>query len=264
MKLKYDVVKPNLHIVNGSIFFGINPRDLISTSRLIDKIVGRNMEGLKVLEGDLKLVQDSQEGVRGEYISELSSYIDAIGEEHYSIGSEDIRHLNLPGFIIRAQNSKNPNDVSNWCRLQRDLENPDEAFDKYEDGRIFKLDRERTLEEMKKLAQELEPKVPTDFARFVIIPGYIPVARGDDLDTKYFGAVTLRNLKGEDNSLVNKTRKELKKGLKKIPGPCLSKDSPDFYQQVEKLSVDAHHIINRYGDVITSSLWESKLFVLDP
>lgn len=267
MKVKFDIVKPNLYVVGDKVCFGADPSDIISISRSIDEVVKKYVGDLKVKKSDVEVIKSGKSNkTERKYSVPLKIYLDALEEKtKYSgdfIGITD-KSSQLFGLshIIDAETIENGNDISQWRKLQKDLANPKKAFDEYDKkSLVYILDRKKTLKEMKELHQELDPRIPDNHAELVVVSGYVP--SGEKTPTiKNLGVVSFVQLKAKDKTKIEKAKSQLVERLKDIEGPCLSLDTLDIYRQMTKLYTDAPELIQKYGDVLKSP-WKTRLFKL--
>ena len=165
MEVKFDIVRPNLYIVGDEVYFGIKRQDVIPVGRTVDEIIGKHIGVLKVNESDLELVELRRPVTTKENCSvALTKYLDVI-EGRYELGefkgitSNEAKLFDL-GYVLAAQTiEEGGEDLNDWIALQRNLNNPDEFFDEYEKSElVLRLDREKTLREMKKLYDRLITK----------------------------------------------------------------------------------------------------------
>ncbi|MBI2110410.1 hypothetical protein HYT51_01365, partial [Candidatus Woesearchaeota archaeon] len=166
--------------------------------------------------------------------------------------------------IIDAQTYEDWNDCSKWRGLQRDLVKPDELFERIERDRlVIRLDRQKTLEEMRELHRKLDLKMPDNYADLFITTGDVASSE-NRLDEKAIGRITLWQLKAKDRVKIEEAKSALIEILKEVDGPCLSLDAPYLFQQVINLYQDSSTLIRRYGDILKSPMWKTRFFRLDP
>jgi len=263
MEVKFDIVRPNLYIVGDEVYFGIKRQDVIPVGRTVDEIIGKHIGVLKVNESDLELVELRRPVTTKENCSvALTKYLDVI-EGRYELGefkgitSNEAKLFDL-GYVLAAQTiEEGGEDLNDWIALQRNLNNPDEFFDEYEKSNsVLRLDRERTLGEMKKLYKKLDADMPDNYAIFVIIDGKTM--------QQNFGMVDFLQLKAKDKTKIEKAKADLVERLKEVEGPCLSFDAPGLYEQFTRLYDDAPKLIREYGDILRNPMWRKRLFKLDP
>ena len=120
----------------------------------------------------------------------------------------------------------------------------------------LRLDRGKTLGEMKKLYEGLDLNMPDNCASFIIVNGKTM--------QQNFGMVDFLQLKAKDKTKIEKAKADLVEKLKEVEGPCLSFDAPGLYEQFARLYVDAPKLIEEYGDVLKNPMWRARLFKLDP
>lgn len=125
------------------------------------------------------------------------------------------------------------------------------------------FDWKKTLEEMKKLYEELDPKMPENYAELVIVNGHIQSTK-ETVKNQNLGVVSFIQLKAKDKSKIEEAKADLVERLKEVDGPCLSFDAPKMFEQMVALYDDAPKLIEKYGDVLRSPMWKTRLFRLDP
>ncbi len=266
MEVKFDVVRPNLYFVGDNIYFGIDPSDVIPVSRTIDEVVGKHIGVLKVQKFDFEaIVSGKAEKSATGYDTLLSRYLNAVAEKnptHFGITSSEANLFGLR-YIIDAQTQEETRSIHEWRNLQRGLVNPDDTFDRMERDSPVILDRERTLEKMRKLYQELDSKMPENYADLFITVGELPAAE-HNLKLQYVGRIILAQVKAGDESKIEEAKADLVEKLKEVEGPCLSFGTPQLLQQMASLYVNASELIRNYGDVLKFPNWRTRFFSLDP
>jgi len=50
MEVKIEVVKPNLHVVEGDVYFGVDISNVVPASRAADSVIQKHIGTLKVHE----------------------------------------------------------------------------------------------------------------------------------------------------------------------------------------------------------------------
>lgn len=272
MKVTYDIIKPNVLSDNTPSYnnrrchrslFSMHSGDVIQVSRDINEIISKYIGDLKVRESDLKVIKEQDvEKPSEKYEVSLLDYLDVIenrlrynGLEKIGISNAFANMLGL-SYLIIALTFDEVYDVQNWRKLQIILANPEETFDKKDkEDLVYKMDRKKTLEEMKKLYEELDRKMPENSAVFDIM----------DMDFKrYVGYLRLVQLKAKDSSQIDNTELSLVERLKQIEGPCLSKDALDFHDQFWRTFDNAPSIVENYGDILLNPLWRERFFRYDP
>lgn len=293
MEVKFDVIKPNLYVVGERILFGIDNSDVIPVSRSVNEIVKKYIGELKVMKADLE-VAESGKGKKFErrYIVPLGKYLDALesprglkrvakhmlnelfneSEAKYlsnellplSGVTHDAAKLFGLDYLISAHTMETEEEWRNWETVQRDLADPEKAFDKYDkDNLVYRLDRKKTLQEMKKLYKELDSKIPDNVASLLVVNGHVPASE-QTVKQQSLGLVTFRQLKAKDKEKIEEAKSQLVEKLKEVDGPCLSFDALDICVQMWNLYINASRLIERYGDVLKSPMWRTRLFRLDP
>ncbi len=271
MKLEFDIIKPNLYVAGNAVYFSMDPSDIIPVSRSVDAIIRKHIGNLKVKELDMEVLESGRSKSNEDKDTiPLKKYLDSLGEkEKHRIGlyrgiTNPSANLFGLSYIIQSQTTGNSRNLSLWRKLQEDLADSNETFDRYDKKySVYRLDREKTLKEMKRLHEELSPKIPDNYAEFVVIDGH--AASGEqEVETKNLGVITLSQFKAKDKTNIEKAKSELVEKLKDTDGPCLSLDAPDIYRQMMCLYSDAPELIQTYGDVLHSSIWKKRLFRLDP
>lgn len=269
MEVKFDIVRPNLYMVGDEVYFGIDSSDIIPVSRSVDKIIEKQIGVLKVKKTNLEVADFGKSRTTEKvYDTPLRRYLD-IREEQFKVGkiagiTNNAAKLFDLGYLIDAQTVENGKDMNDWRLLQHDLANPDEDFDRFERNFLFyKLDREKTLKEMKKLYEELDQKTPDNYAEFVVVNGDIPFSE-HEIKTQHLGVVSFVQLKAKDKTKIEEAKIDLVERLKEVDGPCLSFDAPRIYKQMIGLYLNASELIQNYGDILKSPMWQTRLFRLDP
>lgn len=273
MEVKFDVIKPNLYTVDDKIYFSIEESsDIIPACRSIDEIVKKHIGGLKVDKTTLEVAESSTKSKHKKtwkYNVPLNKYLDAVERKAEYKGicgvtNKDAELFGL-GYFVDATTMEDTKNIFIYRALQRGLANP-KFFDEFEaDSQIpFRLDRKKTSEEMKRLYQELEPKIPDNYAELVVIDGRIPF-KEDKIKTAFLGFVGLEQLKAKDKAKIEETKSELIEKLKEVDGPCLSLDAPNIFRQMINLYYNAPEIVQKYGNILSSpSTWKTRLFIFDP
>ena len=258
-KIEFDVVKPNIHVFEDEIVFGINRSDSLLVGDFIDDIVGKNIGTLKVTRDDLDIAECGKATKSGlVYTVPLREYLDAFFSSRGYIAGITNDSAELFGLtsIIRASTIENPNDFSNLQSLQSDLANPDETFDKKDsEDLVYRIDRVKTLEEMKRLYKELETRVPQN-------SGYLIAMRGNDHNI--VGEVGFNSLRAENRTAIEKAKTDIVEKLKEVRGPCLSFDASGLLSSASSLYDKSTKLIQEYGDILTSPNWQTRFFKLDP
>jgi len=266
MEVKYEVVKPNLYVRRDCIYFSLDGSEVVSVSRDIDDIVSRHIENLRVKQSDLEVVRTGKGNPTRRYEVPLSEFLDAVESNHYKEGriTDNTAMLFDLGYMVDAETFEDYEDIRTWIGLQGDIAEPDKLFDRLEENsQILKVDRERTLESMNKLYQELDQKMPRNYADFHIINGFVQHRLG--FYDKKVGRIFLKQVKTEDRTKVEDCKSQLVERLKEVEGPCLSLDVPGIINQTASLSNHAPYLVRDYGDVLVNpGEWRKRLFKFDP
>jgi len=168
------------------------------------------------------------------------------------------------GCIVDAQTYEDWSDCRNWRDSQRDLAKPDELFERYDrESLVYKLDRQKTLEEMRELHRRLDSKMPENYADLFITRGNVASSE-NRLEEKAIGRIAFFQLKAKDRAKIEEAKSALIEKLKEVDGPCLSLDAPCLLQQVIDIYQDSSELIRRYGDILKSPMWRTRFFRLDP
>jgi hypothetical protein len=264
MEVKIDVVQPNLLVSEDSIYFGMDSSEILPVCRDIDDITSGL--GLKVREVDLEVIKNwgSSEG-SNRYTTPLKKYLDVLEDKEsrgplnigeYTISNTNSRFFNL-GYIIDAASIEDPSLIDEWNRIRGILEDPDKYFGKMEEEGLV-IDRERSLERLRRDQEELAGKFPKDG-----IAIFLDVIKGGlHYKPKYLGAIEFEKFKGLEGALEPRTDKLVER-LKEVRGPSLSLDVMNIHDQMWRLFYDSTHLANSYGDIITTD-WRSRLFLVDP
>ncbi len=276
-EIKFNSVESNLYVLGDGVYFGMDDSSLLTASRHVDRVIKNHIGTLKVTEADLGVMETRMNKTEEKnYTAPLEKYLDVI--ERRILKTGNLAGIRTPSsklfglsYLIAAQTIENSDDMRRWLLSQRDLTDPEKAFDEYEkDHLVYRFDRERTLEEIRKLNQELDPKIPDNYAEFVVVPGYVPSIEDrldgkQDLIGKLLGSVRFTQLKAKDKTKIEEAKSELVERLKKTTkGPCLSLDAPAIFDQMMRLYKDAPVLIENYGDVLKQPAWQTRLFRLDP
>lgn len=258
VEIKFDVVNPNLHIVGDEIFFGLDEVDVVSAARSIDEAVQRHIGVLKVTETDNEVVRLWLRRQKShEYTIPLDEFLHYqerwLKEEKLGrITNDQARAFGL-SYIIDAQTVKNWKEAEDWRNLQRDLANPDAAFDEKDaKNLVYRVDRTKTLDAMKAYHQRLDPDIPDNFAGLDV---FSPItAKG------YIGRITFEQLKAKDKTKIEEAKRELAERLKAFKGPALSFEAPITFPKMQRLYHNAPELVQRYGIVPHLQDWSTKLF----
>jgi len=271
MELKYNVIKPNLYIAEDEVVFSADPSDIISVARSIDEIVGKHISELKVKESDIETIRTGKSKLSKENTaptSPLREYLSALEEDREHTDAirgitNDSTKLFGISYLIHASTLRNPKEVIQWCALREMLIDPDKGFDEYENEDLFRLDRQKTLEQIKKLNEESSPKIPDNSAEFFVMCGSV---RAKYLlpELKNVGMIKLIQLKAKDRTIIDNAKSELVEKLKEVDGPCLSLDAHPLLKQVGRMYSDASELIQKYGDILKDPAWKTKFFRFDP
>lgn len=270
MEVKFNIIRPNLCVTGDEIYFGIDSSDVIPVSRSINESIGKYIGVLKVKESDLDVAESEEsKNTSKDYSVPLTKYLDVIERKSkYEFGKSEITNSSAELFgltyVINAQTIENGYDVADWRALQRDLADPDKAFDKHDKSNlVYRLDREKTLKEMRKLHEELNPKIQDNYAEFAIVNEQIPSSE-KTITPQKLGVINLIQLKAKDKTKIKEAKADLVERLKEVDGPSLSFDAPQTYRQMMRLYADAPKLIQNYGDVLRIPMWQTRLFKLDP
>ncbi len=116
---------------------------------------------------------------------------------------------------------------------------------------------------MRRLLEELDPKIQDNYAELSIVAGMIPSSK-QGIKSQDFGRIRLIQLKAKDRTKIEEAKADLVERLKEVDGPCLSFDAPQIYEQMQRLYEDAPELIQKYGDILISPNWKTRVFRLDP
>ena len=264
MKLEFDIIKPNLYMHGDDIYFSADDSyNRISVSKFIDKVVSKHLGDLKVQESVLKLIKDDEEFEESkQYSVPLSEFLDVLEKKNrfVAITNNSAKLFDI-GHLIDSQTNENSIDVRRYGKLKEILSNPDKHFDESDERYLFDiLDREKSLEKMKKLYNELDSKMLENNAEFLLLDGHFIPSN----DSVPVGRICFSQVKTKDKTNIEKAKTDLIEILKQVEGPCLSLDSPGLFRQACELYGNASKVIANYGDIIKDPLWKTKFFKLDP
>lgn len=271
MEVKFDIIKPNLYVVEDEVYFGMDASGVVPIGEFVDEVIKRHIGTLKVKESDIDIIQSGlrSKKTKGKYTVPLEKYLHVLNKNIRNSGrlkeitNEGAKLFGL-SYLIDAKTIENFQDMKNWREIKEDLADPEKLFDGFEeDTLVYRLDRKRTLEKMRKLNQELNPKIPDNCAELVVISGYVPSGK-ETILRKNLGVVSFLQLKAKDKTKIKEAKSELVEKLKEVDGPCLSLDAPEIYRQMVGLYSNAPRLIRRYGDILKYPEWETRLFRLDP
>lgn len=288
-EVKFSVVKPNLYVLDDQeVIFGVDSSDVIRVSRSVDEVVRMHIGELRIRKSNLDTINTGSgilEDNKG-YTEPLGAYLDAVEGEIKKRGTSEIakgittsaaRLFGL-NYLINASTAQYPSEVAFWLGLQGMLKNADKIFvsgaEEEVEGdihiRIDKLiivNREKTLEKMRKAKSELDPKMPDNYAEFYMVRGEIPRTdmrvRSEGGRESYVGRVGFQRVKAEDRTKIGEARSELVERLKEVGGPCLSLDAHSVLSQHVGLFEKAPGLIAQYGDVLMNPDWRARFFKLD-
>ncbi len=262
-KLEIEVVKPNLHLIHEGILFGLELSDVENVSKYIDKIIKKNIGVLKVQEGQVELMKSGgKQKSSSIYKEPLSQYLNYF-HSGKGVTSKEADLFDL-GYLIQASNVENIGDISGWKKLEEDLSDPEEHFNKVEKKcPVWIFNREKTLEKMIDRYQELDSKIPDNHAFLYITRGYLGNKHLAS-SVKAVGIIRLEQLKDKDDTKIEKTKSELIETLKEVDGPCLSFDAGNIMSQERTLFGDAEDLIQGYGDILANKDWRERYLLLDP
>ncbi|MBS3080300.1 hypothetical protein J4221_02425 [Candidatus Pacearchaeota archaeon] len=275
MEVKCEVVRPNVmsdnHASNDNrryhrSIFGLYSHDVVQVSRDIDKIISQYIGELKVKESNLKSLKEGGRHKSNERFEvPLSKYLDVIVA---SLKHEPLSHIGISqeysklfglSYLIDAQNYEgDSDDIRHWRGLQLDLADLEKYFDDWEQQTTTRFDRKRTLEEMKKHYEELDSKMPENFAGFCISD------MSDNDEGRYIGVINLTQLKAKDSAQIDNAELALVERLKQTDGPCLSMDSFNLLAQWVITFNNARYLVENYGDILLDKNWKRRFFRYDP
>lgn len=271
MEVKLNLIKPNLYTTNNEVYFGIDGSDVIPVSRSVDEIIKKHIGILKVKESDLDATKFGKgENKEGIYRVPLTKYLDIVEKKfepesiaEYGLTNDSARLFGL-SYFIHAKTIEDNLETINWLKLEQYLIDPDKTFKACgESELVCILDREKTLEEMKKLHEKLGLNIPDNFAKFSMVTGQVPYEK-DELKLQNLGVISFAQLKAKDRTKIEEAKTTLVERLKEVDGPCLSFDAPQIYKQMMGLFADAPELIQKYGDILRTPLWKTRFFKLDP
>ncbi len=265
MEVKYDIVKPNVYSVDNVVYFSLGCDDAIPLAKDVDRIAGRNIGDLKVKKSDLELISDWKFKLTDrEHTIPLKDYLDAYDRAHQALGFQSgvtNREGNLLGFSFNvcADTFRSRDNIKTWRALKRELSEPERVFDRYDEEQlIWKVDRTKTLENMRRVYQELDVKIPDNIAHFDVISFR-------QFSEMSLGVVAFHQIKSETNKAIEKAKAELIDKLKEIEGPALSFDVPSFVKQIGRINFgELTDVVNSYGDILFNPGWPDRLFRIDP
>ncbi len=266
MEVKFDVIKPNLYVVGDAIYFSMDNSDFIQATSSIDEVISKHIGILKIKESDKHVLLDGKSKPSEVYTLPLKEYLGLLKmslSDETGITYKDADLFGL-GYIVDAQTIENSADMNSWRELKIDLVKPNEIFDKYEEEHgVFRIDREKTLDGMKKLYEELDQKMPDNYAEFYLVNGTIR-SSNENFKIQHIGRVLFLQLKAENKNKIEEAKTDLIKKLKEIEGPCLSYDAPVLFNQMFRLYAKSQVLIQNYGDILKQPNWKTRFFRLDP
>lgn len=261
---KFNVVKPNLYTIGNSIYFSIQGcDDVLRASELANEVISEYIGPLNVKEAYLDIIRTGKSSSREESHSHtipLEKYLDAL-RSRGGLANVTYAHAELFGITetLEASTYRNLDEISNWAKARYNLKNLEDLFESFESSyQVLVLDRGKTMEKIRGLYEELDPKIPDNLAILSIVGGDYPIGNN------YLGYLNLRRLKGESKDTVEKTRNSLVEKLKGIEGPPLSFDAPSIFKQMCFVYENASELVERAGDVLLNPRWKEKLFRFDP
>lgn len=276
MEVNYEIIRPNLYVLDNIIYIGMEPSELMVTSHSVDKIIQNHIGELKAKKCDLEIIEQrkedkSQENIDdGTYTKPLRSYLAALEKRHKRENNTDFRISNEYAslfevyYLIESQTLENNEDIKIWKKLENNLKDPELLFKNIEKStRVIRIDRDNTLKQMKNLKDELEKKLPDNCADFLVIEGYSPYD-GNSHQKNYVGVIGLGQIKAKGDTQIKKAKTELIKCLTDIRGPNLSLETPNIVRQMLYLLDDAHLLVQDYGDILNNPLHSTRLFKLTP
>ncbi|MDO8508782.1 MAG: hypothetical protein Q7S27_03805 [Nanoarchaeota archaeon] len=270
VKLEIDVIKPNLQVrdyesmvgpVVGILYSLERAKDVVKSARVVNGIVGRHIDekGLKIMESDYEFINGENPGKRsGTFSFPLDKYLNSI-DGFSGIKRVVLKEPELFGVThIISSFSAEHEELTSWFNLKNDLADPQKAFDRMDGRGIIRIDREKSLENMKKLFEELDSKMLNQSAGLNISP----IKYRDN--ENYFGFISLKESRKEGKEKVKLAKDELVEKLKEFDGPCLSLDAFELYMQCTGIRLNANALVSNYGDILLNPNWPERFFRFDP
>lgn len=264
MEFAFNEIKPNLYVYNGNIYVGIDAEGIVPASRDIDYIVGKHIGELRVKKSDLEVLLRGRTQARSDEKCDtpLKSFLDKAQVNDFlyngQIGPYSTALFNV-GYFIDAQTFEKCEDIFDWEILGKALIQPDKMFDAFNRSqRYLRIDRERTLAESMKLFEELDSKMPLNFADFLVMNGYVQPGISENLPK--VARIQFKQVKDKNGQKIEEARQDLIERLKDVKGPRLSFDAPDLINQATTVYLNSNHLIDNFGDIIYSPNWMERLF----
>lgn len=282
MEVKFDIVKPNLYLVNGAfgdaseIYFSLSKdRDLISASRYVDSVVKEFIGQLKVRNSDIEIqrgnfteIDRTQTVPLDQYLAEIGRMVpfvsleEAISEENYRkpffpIADWNTDFLGLPE-VLYAHTEEDLQLTSEYQRLKSFIGNFEDAVKDLERNQSVRLDRESTIKFMEQRLEKLSSQIGEQSVEFHVENGAVPA--GNNSSGRYLVArISLYPIRVDGKDKIQRVQTSLVEGLKDFEGPGLSFEAPRYMHQSKKLQGDAHMLVANYGDILRNPKWRNHL-----
>lgn len=268
MKKEFNIIKPNLYVLENEVYFSAETKEILKISRDVDKVVKEHIGQLKIEEGNLKMAKgEGRQPWDDKFTIPFNEYLDILEKrEKFSPISYGYASMFNLGYYIDASTAEKTGEVGERNFFKECLKDySNKNLEKFkEDFPYIKIDKEETLKEMKNTYEKLNSKMPDYLAQFDIIPGIF--VHDEENPVKIIGCVNFWQVKSEDKKKIETAKKDLIEKLKEYDGPCLSLDAPELHSQMWRLYNydNATTLIGKYGDIIKDPLWQTKFFKLDP
>lgn len=274
-KLEFEIVRPNLYIINAEkgkdIYFALRGkeneeigkgRNIYGLFKSVHDIVEKYIGTLKVKKSDFEILKNGKapEEETKEQVS-LRDYLN-IAEKRKNFLELPIPEKDIfnTGYLINAktlseEDRKNGVDFNTYLHLCEYCDK-DKIFPK---ELKIEVDINKLKKDIQEKTRECYEKLPESLAEFLLINAEHPIFKGI-----HVGNIILRS-KSEANPKIESAESELVELLKNLEGPCLSYDTLSLMNQMRYVCNDSLEIVSKYGDIILNPQeWKKRLFRLDP
>lgn len=285
MEVKFDIIKPNLYVVNGAfqdaseIYFALLDGDLVPASRHVDSVVRESIGQLKVRNSDIEMqhgnpteIDRIQSVPLGQYLAEIEERVpfvspeEAIRGEKYGHPFVPISDWNADFFglqeVLYAHTEEDLRLTLEYQRLKSFIENFEDAVKDLEGNRPFRLDKKSTRKSMEQRLEELSSQIGEQAVAYHVENGTMPA--GDNSRDHFLVArISLYPTRVDDKDKIQRVQTSLVEGLKEFSGPRLSLEAPRYMHQSKNLQENAHILVANYGDILRNPGWRNHLLQID-
>ena len=267
MEIKFDIIKPNLYIANGTykdageVYFSLSSKknDLISASRHVDRVVKDSFGKLKVRKSDIETAEGKAVPTDTTYTVPLEQYLKKLEErigELFQLTDWTRDSFGLYDLLY-AHTDESSRLTEECLTLRGFLDNFDSVVKELKMKQLI-LNIESTRESMSKRLEELSKSAGNLSVAYHVEHGTVP---GNVRTITHYpvGRITIYPMSPDDRPKIVEAQTYLAESLKQFDGPPLSLEAPKYMHQSKNLYDNAPKLVMSFGDILGNPGWRNHL-----